>query len=140
MAPRLSDGWPHSAASHVSLKSSQRIMAPMLNAAITGSSSQDVPGTRAATGDVEPGPRVAGGLSYGGPHSAASHVSLKSSQRIMAPMLNAAITGSSSQDVPGTRAPPGNVAPGTTGPSSFVHSGKSSDWKAHASESIRQYR
>ena len=38
MPPRLSDGWPHSAASQVSLKSSQRIMAPMLNAACTGSS------------------------------------------------------------------------------------------------------
>jgi len=31
--PRLSDGWPHSAASHVSLKSSQRTIAPMLKAA-----------------------------------------------------------------------------------------------------------
>ena len=39
MPPRLSDGWPHSAASHVSLKSSQRTSAPILNAAITGSSS-----------------------------------------------------------------------------------------------------
>ena len=36
MPPRLSDGWPHSAASQVSLKSSQRIIAPMLNAACTG--------------------------------------------------------------------------------------------------------
>ncbi len=33
MPPRLSEGWPHSAASQVSLKSSQRIMAPMLKAA-----------------------------------------------------------------------------------------------------------
>ncbi|CDY74216.1 hypothetical protein BGLT_03299 [Caballeronia glathei] len=33
MPPRLSDGWPHSAASQVSLKSSQRIIAPMLKAA-----------------------------------------------------------------------------------------------------------
>ena len=41
----------------------------------------------------------------------------------MAPMLNAACTGSSSYDVPGTRAPPVIVAPGTTGPSSFVHAG-----------------
>ncbi len=38
MPPRLSDGWPHSAASQVSLKSSQRIIAPMLKAACTGSS------------------------------------------------------------------------------------------------------
>jgi hypothetical protein len=38
MAPRLSEGWPHSAASQVSLKSSQRIMVPMLKAACTGSS------------------------------------------------------------------------------------------------------
>ena len=38
MPPRLSDGCPHSAASQVSLKSSQRIIAPMLNAACTGSS------------------------------------------------------------------------------------------------------
>ena len=36
--PRLSEGCPHSAASQVSLKSSQRIMAPILNAACTGSS------------------------------------------------------------------------------------------------------
>jgi hypothetical protein len=36
--PRLSDGCPHSAASQVSLKSSQRIIAPMLKAACTGSS------------------------------------------------------------------------------------------------------
>ncbi len=48
---------------------------------------------------------------------------MKSSQRIIAPMLNAACTGSSSYDVPGTRAPPGSVAPGTTGPISFVHAG-----------------
>jgi len=34
----------------------------------------------------------------------------------MAPMLNAAMTGSSSYEVPGTLAPPGRVAPGTTGP------------------------
>ena len=33
MAPRLSEGCPHSAASQVSLKSSQRIMVPMLKAA-----------------------------------------------------------------------------------------------------------
>jgi hypothetical protein len=38
-------------------------------------------------------------------------------------MLKAAMTGSSSNDVPGTLAPPGIVAPGTTGPSNFVHAG-----------------
>ena len=37
MPPRLSDGCPHSAASQVSLKSSQRTSRPMLNAAVTGS-------------------------------------------------------------------------------------------------------
>ena len=36
--PRLSEGCPHSAASQVSLKSSQRIIAPISNAALTGSS------------------------------------------------------------------------------------------------------
>ena len=30
IAPRLSEGWPHSAASQVSLKSSQRVCTPML--------------------------------------------------------------------------------------------------------------
>ncbi len=30
MPPRLSEGWPHSAASQVSLKSSQRIIVPMI--------------------------------------------------------------------------------------------------------------
>jgi hypothetical protein len=65
-------------------------------------------------------------------------VSLKSSQRIMAPMLNAACTGSSSKLVPGTRAPPAIVAPGTTGPSMRVHAGNDSAWKPQASVSIRQ--
>ncbi|SAL88025.1 hypothetical protein AWB67_07520 [Caballeronia terrestris] len=55
MPPRLSDGWPHSAASHVSLKSSQRIIAPMLNAAWTGSSWNWVPGTLAPLGTIVPG-------------------------------------------------------------------------------------
>jgi hypothetical protein len=50
-------------------------------------------------------------------------VSLKSSQRIMVPMLNAADTGSSSCAVPGTRAPPRMPAPGTTGPISLVQAG-----------------
>ena len=59
----------------------------------------------------------------GWPHSAASHVSLKSSQRIIAPMLNAACTGSSTNDVPGTRAPLGTRVPGTSGPMSFVQAG-----------------
>ena len=62
-------------------------------------------------------------LSDGWPHSAASHVSLKSSQRIIAPMLNAACTGSSWNGVPGTFAPWGTTVPGTIGPSSFVHAG-----------------
>ena len=35
----------------------------------------------------------------------------------------AACTGSSSHDVPGTRAPPGSVAPGTSGPRCLTHSG-----------------
>ena len=89
---------------------------------------------RQVVGDGEDAPR----LSDGWPHSAASHVSLKSSQRIIAPMLNAACTGSSSYEVPGTRAPPGIVAPGTTGPISFVHAGYCSAWKPQASVSIRQ--
>jgi hypothetical protein len=65
-AARLSDGWPHSAASHVSLKSSQRIIAPMLNAAWTGSSwygraghlgavRNDVPGTTGPSSLVQAG-------------------------------------------------------------------------------------
>src|SRR5436305_15299017 len=37
--PRLSDGWPHSAASQASLKASQRSMAPMQKAACPGPSS-----------------------------------------------------------------------------------------------------
>jgi len=65
-------------------------------------------------------------LSEGWPHSAASHVSLKSSQRTSAPMLNAPWTGSSWYFVPGTRTPRPffSSASGTTGPSSFVHAGK----------------
>ncbi len=55
MPPRLSEGWPHSAASQVSLKSSQRIMAPMLKAACTGSSWNWVPGTLAPFGTTVPG-------------------------------------------------------------------------------------
>ena len=54
MPPRLSLGWPHSAASQVSLKSSQRIIVPMLNAACTGSSWKLVPGTRAPLGTIGP--------------------------------------------------------------------------------------
>jgi hypothetical protein len=50
-------------------------------------------------------------------------VSLKSSQRIIAPMLNAACTGSSWNEVPGTFAPLGTMVPGTMGPSSFVQAG-----------------
>ena len=62
-------------------------------------------------------------LSDGWPHSAASQVSLKSSQRIIAPMLNAACTGSSWYGVPGTFAPFGTTVPGTIGPRSLVHAG-----------------
>ncbi len=62
-------------------------------------------------------------LSDGWPHSAASQVSLKSSQRIIAPMLNAACTGSSWNGVPGTLAPFGTTVPGTIGPSSLVQAG-----------------
>ena len=51
MPPRLSEGWPHSAASQVSLKSSQRIMAPMLKAACTGSSSKAGAGNARAVGN-----------------------------------------------------------------------------------------
>jgi hypothetical protein len=39
-------------------------------------------------------------------------------------MLNAACTGSSSKSVPGTRAPPFMMAPGTTGPRRRTHAGK----------------
>ncbi len=74
-------------------------------------------------------------LSEGWPHSAASQVSLKSSQRIWVPIANAACTGSSSWLVPGTRAPPGSVAPGTTGPRCFTHSGNFIAIIAVASES-----
>ena len=55
-------------------------------------------------------------------------------------MLKAACTGSSSNEVPGTRAPPGIVAPGTTGPNLRTQAGNCSAWKAQASESIRQWR
>ena len=79
-------------------------------------------------------------LSDGWPHSAASQVSLKSSQRIIVPMLNAACTGSSTYGVPGTRAPCGTTVPGTTGPSSFVQAGYSSASKPQPSVSIRQWR
>src|SRR6185312_6215505 len=54
MPPRLSLGWPHSAASQVSLKSSQRINVPILKAACTGSSWNCVPGTRAPCGTTVP--------------------------------------------------------------------------------------
>ena len=77
-------------------------------------------------------------LSEGWPHSAASQVSLKSSQRIMAPMLNAACTGSSWNGVPGTLAPFGTTVPGTIGPSSLVQAGYSSASNPQPSVSIRQ--
>src|SRR5258706_256142 len=70
--------------------------------------------------------RIPPRLSEGWPHSAASQVSLKSSQRIAAPMLKAACTGSSSKRVPGTRAPFVTTVPGTSGPSSLVQAGDSS--------------
>ncbi len=77
-------------------------------------------------------------LSDGWPHSAASQVSLKSSHRIIAPMSNAALTGSIWNWVPGTLAPFGTSVPGTIGPNSFVHAGYSSASKPHPSVSIRQ--
>jgi hypothetical protein len=49
------------------------------------------------------------------PDSAANQVSLKSSQRTIVPMSNAALIGSSTKAVPGTRAPPGTTMPGTIG-------------------------
>ncbi|SPV16504.1 Uncharacterised protein [Burkholderia gladioli] len=67
--------------------------------------------------------RIPPRLSDGWPHSAASQVSLKSSQRIAAPMSKAALTGSSWNEVPGTRAPLGTTVPGTSGPSSLVQAG-----------------
>ena len=67
--------------------------------------------------------RMAPRLSDGWPHSAASQVSLKSSQRIIAPMLKAAWIGSSWNWVPGTLAPFGTIVPCTTGPSSLVQAG-----------------
>ena len=77
-------------------------------------------------------------LSEGWPHSAASQVSLKSSQRIMAPMSKAAFTGSSWKGVPGTLAPLGTTVPGTIGPSSLVQAGYSSASKPQPSVSMRQ--
>ncbi len=77
-------------------------------------------------------------LSDGWPHSAASHVSLKSSQRIIAPMSNAAFTGSIWNCVPGTFAPFGTTVPWTTGPSILVQAGYSSASKPQPSVSIRQ--
>ena len=44
-------------------------------------------------------------------------------QRIIVPTQKAACTGSSSKDVPGTRAPPGKIASGTTGPISLPQAG-----------------
>ena len=41
--------------------------------------------------------------------------------------------------MPGTREPPGMVAPGTTGPNNFVQAGYLSAWKPQASVSMRQY-
>ena len=41
----------------------------------------------------------------------------------MLPILNAAVTGSSTYEVPGTRAPLGTMVPGTTGPSNLVQAG-----------------
>src|SRR3546814_4950636 len=70
-------------------------------------------------------------LSDGWPHSAASQVSLKSSQRTWVPMLNAAWAGSSSNEVPGTRAPPGISPPGTSGPRCFTQPSRSEE---HTSE------
>ncbi len=77
-------------------------------------------------------------LSEGWPHSAASQVSLKSSQRIIVPRLKAACTGSSWNCVPGTLAPFGTTVPCTTGPRSLVHAGYSSASKPHPRVSIRQ--
>ncbi len=79
-------------------------------------------------------------LSDGWPHSAASQVSLKSSQRTIAPMAKAPCTGSSSSEVPGTRAPPGITAPGTTGAIRRAQAGTFSAIRPHASVSIRQSR
>ena len=54
MPPRLSDGCPHSAASQVSLKSSQRIIAPISQAPLTGSKTNFVPGTLTPFGTEVP--------------------------------------------------------------------------------------
>jgi hypothetical protein len=82
--------------------------------------------------------RIPPRLSDGWPHSAASQVSLKSSQRIMAPMLNAACTGSSWNLVPGTLAPCGTTVSGSIGPRSLVQAGYSSASSPQPSVSIRQ--
>ncbi len=79
-------------------------------------------------------------LSDGWPHSAASQVSLKSSQRIMQPMLKAACTGSSWNCVPGTLAPLGTTVPGTMGPISLRQAGYSRASRPHPRVSIRQLR
>ena len=84
--------------------------------------------------------KIAPRLSDGWPHSAASHVSLKSSQRIVQPISHAALIGSSLSLVPGTRAPYGTIVPSTSGPSSFVHSGKLSANSPQPSVSIKQLR
>ncbi len=55
-------------------------------------------------------------------------------------MANAPCTGSSSSEVPGTRAPPGMTAPGTTGAISRAQAGTFSAIKPQASVSIRQWR
>ena len=55
MPARLSDGWLPCAAVNVSFSSSQRIMQPKLNVAVTGSSAWLVPGTREACGTTVPG-------------------------------------------------------------------------------------
>ena len=54
MPPKLSDGCPHSAASQVSLKSNQRIIAPISQAPLTGSKVYLVPGTLTPFGTEVP--------------------------------------------------------------------------------------
>ena len=89
---------------------------------------------KSATARIEPR------LSEGCPHSAASQVSLKSSQRIMQPMSQAAFTGSITNCVPGTRAPFGTIVPGTTGPKCLEHSGNFCAKNPQPSVSIKQFR
>ena len=79
-------------------------------------------------------------LSEGWPHSAANQVSLKSSQRIMVPILKAAWIGSSKNGVPGTLEPFGTKVPGMMGPRSLVHSLKRRDKIAQPIASARQRR